>query len=587
LLVVCRVTVMAMTAPLSDSRLANIASRSIRDAWSDLSDRARIITRRAKLRFEARDWAGMSADHVERLDLYSKVAEDTTSAVRSALGDRQEDREIWIAMKAVYSGLIQERFDWELAETFFNSVTRKIFSTVGVDPRIEFVEPDFDSGPYEPPEPVYTSYQVSSDTAELVERILLAPDFIAPFVDLPGDAKVVAERVDARMQKVGGLRAVDRVDMIDSVFYRGRGAYLVGRAWSGSFSTPLVVAILHQPEGLVVDAALVTENQISILFSFTRSYFHVDTATPNALIHFLSTLMPRKRRAELYISIGHNKHGKTELYRELRLHMALSGERFEIARGTRGLVMVVFTLPGFDVVAKVIKDRFGEPKQLTRDHVLSRYRLVFRHDRAGRLIDAQEYEHLEFPVRRFDQELLSVLANECARTVSVGEDTVHIGHAYLERRVTPLDVFLHDAEPDAAEAAIVDYGNTIKDLAASGIFPGDMLLKNFGVTRHGRVVFYDYDELTTLDECVFRALPVPTSYDDEMAAEPWFTVGPDDVFPEEFATFLGVQGRLRDVFLANHADIFEAATWREWQRRVAQGEVIEIFPYGETLKLRR
>ncbi|MDH4308756.1 MAG: bifunctional isocitrate dehydrogenase kinase/phosphatase, partial [Acidimicrobiia bacterium] len=242
-----------MTAPLSDSRLANIASRSIRDAWSDLSDRARIITRRAKLRFEARDWAGMSADHVERLDLYSKVAEDTTSAVRSALGDRQEDREIWIAMKAVYSGLIQERFDWELAETFFNSVTRKIFSTVGVDPRIEFVEPDFDSGPYEPPEPVYTSYQVSSDTAELVERILLAPDFIAPFVDLPGDAKVVAERVDARMQKVGGLRAVDRVDMIDSVFYRGRGAYLVGRAWSGSFSTPLVVAILHQPEGLVVD----------------------------------------------------------------------------------------------------------------------------------------------------------------------------------------------------------------------------------------------------------------------------------------------------------------------------------------------
>ncbi len=574
-----------MTSELSDSRLANVAARTINDSWAVLSDRFRIITRRAKLRFEAQDWVGMAADHVERLDLYNKVATETAAAIRTALDRRVDDRNVWMAMKAVYSGLIAERPDWELAETFFNSVTRKIFSTVGVDPRIEFVDTDYDSPPSEPTVPVFTSYR-GTGTTELVERILLAAGFGVGFDDLNGDAALVARRIDGRVARVGGRSGVECIDVVNAVFYRGKGAYLVGRVWVGTQSIPLVLSLLHETDGIAVDAVLLTENQVSILFSFTRSYFHVDVARPNALIQFLSGLMPRKRRAELYISLGHNKHGKTELYRELRRHIAQSGERFEIAPGVRGLVMIVFTLPGFDVVLKVIKDRFGEPKQLTRDHVLSRYRLVFRHDRAGRLVDAQEYEHLEFPRSRFDPGLLEILADECARSVTVGDDTVTIAHAYIERRVVPLDVFLAEASAEAAEAAVVDYGAAIKDLAASGIFPGDMLLKNFGVTRHGRVVFYDYDELTTLDECVFRRLPVADSFDDEMSAEPWFSVGPDDVFPEEFATFLGIQGRLREVFMVRHSDLFQAEAWQEWQRRVGRHEIIEIYPYDDDLRLR-
>jgi isocitrate dehydrogenase kinase/phosphatase len=575
-----------MTTELSDSRLANVAARTIHESWAVLSDRFRIITRRAKLRFESQDWTGMAADHVERLDLYNKVAVETAAAIRTALDRRVDDRNLWIAMKAVYSGLISSRPDWELAETFFNSVTRKIFSTVGVDPRIEFVDTDYDSPPSDPPAPVFTTYRGEGGTAELIEEILRSAGFAVGFVDLAGDAALVARRIDGRAARAGGRPGVGSVDVLNAVFYRGKGAYLVGRIWAGNQSIPLVLSLLHEADGIVVDTVLLTENQVSILFSFTRSYFHVDVAGPNPVIQFLSGLMPRKRRAELYISLGHNKHGKTELYRELRRHIAHSGERFEIAPGVRGLVMIVFTLPGFDVVLKVIKDRFGEPKQVTRDHVLSRYRLVFRHDRAGRLVDAQEYEHLEFPRSRFDPDLLELLAGECARSVTVGDDTVTIAHAYIERRVVPLDLFLAEASPEAAEAAVVDYGTAIKDLAVSGIFPGDMLLKNFGVTRHGRVVFYDYDELTTLDECVFRRLPVASSFDEEMSAEPWFSVGPDDVFPEEFATFLGIQGRLREVFMVRHADLFEAEVWQEWQRRVARREIIEIYPYDDDLRLR-
>ncbi len=351
--------------------------------------------------------------------------------------------------------------------------------------------------------------------------------------------------------------------------------------WAGDQWSPIAFSLLNDDGGVRIDAVLATENQLSVLFSFTRSYFHVATERPRQMVDFLAELMPRKRRAELFISLGFNKHGKTELFRELMRHLESSSDRFEMAAGVQGLVMVVFTLPGFDVVFKVIRDRFGAPKQITRGRVMNRYRLVFRHDRAGRLVDAQEYEHLSFPADRFRPDLLELLLEHCARTVTIEGDTVTIAHAYVERRVTPLDVYVAEYGASAGRAAIIDYGQAIKDLAASGIFPGDMLLKNFGVTRHGRVVFYDYDELSTLDECTFRTIPVSDDPYDDMSAEPWFSVGPGDVFPEEFSTFLGLSEDLRAVFDRHHGDIFEASTWKEWQRQVAAGELMQVFPYTD------
>ncbi len=566
---------------LSDSRLANVAARQVATSWAGLSDRYRIITKRASLRFGEQNWAAMASDHIERLDLYTREATAAAQEVRAIMGDRQEDRMVWAAMKAVYSGLIQSRADLELAETFFNSVTRKVFTTVGVDEALEFVDTDFDAGAVAGHRVGTRIYDGTADFASLIVQIANDAGLGTPFADLERDAEAAADLLDQRLRRVGALRRIDRTEIMDSVFFRGKGAYIIGRFQSGSHVLPIVLAVLHSDNALVIDAVLLTENQVSILFSFTRSYFHVDAAAPGPLVDFLSTLMPRKRRAELYTSLGYNKHGKTELYRELRRHITVSGDRFEQARGVPGLVMVVFTLPGFDVVFKLIRDRFGEPKQVTRDHVRNRYRLVFRHDRAGRLVDAQEFEHLEFDADRFDQGLLDELSTECARVVGVEGDRVHIAHCYVERRVTPLDIYLRDSDPDLAEQAIVDYGQAIKDLAAGGIFPGDMLLKNFGVTRHGRVVFYDYDELTRLENCVFRHIPPSRNIDDEMASEPWFPVGPDDVFPEEFIKYLGVEGRLRDVFLEHHSDLFDHNAWNGWQAKVKAGERIEIYPYDQ------
>ncbi len=575
------------TPVLSDSRLASLGARAIADAYASFEGRFRIITRRARIRFEERDWKGIAADSRQRLDLYGLRSIEAAEAVRRLMGGRTNDKAVWAAMKAVFSTLIQDRNSFELAETFFNSVTRKIFTTVGVDPRIEFVDTDFDVPPNEAERPIYRAFVDPADNADLVRAILTSTGFGSRFRSLDADVASAAARIGEHLRRIGALRVVDRAEMVDRVFYRGKAAYVVGRIYSGPHVVPLVLALLHHEDGIYLDAVLLTENQVSILFSFARSYFHVDVDRPYDLVRFLRSLMPRKRPSELYIAIGQHKHGKTVLYRELLEHLATSGERFDFARGTRGLVMSVFTLPGFDIVIKVIKDRFPSPKRATRDEVRARYRMVFRGDRAGRLVDAQEYEYLRFDRSRFDTILLELLEKEAGRTVMAADGQVVVRHAYLERRVIPLDIYLRDADPDLAKAAIIDYGAAIRELAASGIFPGDLLLKNFGVTRHGRVVFYDYDELTTIDRCVFRHLPQASTPEEEMAAEPWFAVGPDDVFPEEFERFLGVEGELLASFLDHHAELLTAAWWQAVQKRVAAGEMIDVFPYQSQQRLQQ
>ncbi|MGI8517328.1 MAG: bifunctional isocitrate dehydrogenase kinase/phosphatase [Acidimicrobiia bacterium] len=563
---------------LSDSRLSNLAAKVIVDSFVDFGDRYRIVTRRARIRFIEADWAGMASDATQRFDIYGKAVGEGVAALATLLGDRVEDRHLWTLLKAVYSGLIAGRPDWEVAETFFNSVSRKIFTTVGVDANIEFVDSDFDVPPIEAERGVYRSYEQSEPIADLVKRIIADAKLGVEFPQVDDESVQAALRIGEHLRRSGALRVIDRADIVDAVFYRGKAAYLVGRIYSGSHVVPLVLALLNTKGGHI-DAVLLTENQVSILFSFTRSYFHVEADRPYDLVLFLRSLMPRKRPSELYIAIGHHKHGKTALYRELLSHLASTGERFTLARGTRGLVMVVFTIPGFDVVIKVIKDRFPAPKRTTRSDVRDRYRLVFRADRAGRLVDAQEFEYLEFDRARFSAELLAALTNQCARSLQLSDDQVVIRHAYIERRVIPLDIYLRDADADLAAVAIIDYGSAIKEMGASGIFPGDLLLKNFGVTRHGRVVFYDYDELTTIDRCVFRRLPE----DESMGDEPTFGVGPDDVFPEEFVRYLGVDGDLKRVFMDHHRDLYTADWWLEVQKRVAAHELIDIFPYEERL----
>jgi isocitrate dehydrogenase kinase/phosphatase len=371
------------------------------------------------------------------------------------------------------------------------------------------------------------------------------------------------------------------------VFYRGRGAYLVGRLLrEGEPPLPIALCLRHEHRrGILLDALLHGDVDLALLFSFTRSYFRVAVECPYRLVCYLQQLMPRKRLIDLYNAIGFHRHGKTEFYRDFIAHLRKSTDRFMVAEGARGMVMSVFTLPSYDVVFKLIKDQFDLPKDSSREDVRRRYRLVFEHDRAGRLVEAHEFEHLRIPADRFEPDLLGDLLRDASSIVKTEGGDVIIEHAYVERRLRPLNLFLRENDTESIAAAGRDYGQSIKDLAASNIFPGDLLTKNFGVTRHGRVVFYDYDELCFLTDCQFRKLPEARTPEDEMAAEPWFSVREHDIFPEEFLQFLSFPKPALAALLGHHREIFTPDFWRAIQRQIGAGEIPEVFPYRAERRL--
>ena len=560
-------------------------AQAIVDAFEEYRTDFRSITQRARRRFELREWQGGQQDAIRRLELYRRCIDVVLAELEDVLGDKLRDASIWPLMKGVYAEAINDFPDVELAETFFNSVTRRLFDTVGIDPGIEFVDLDTRRVHYGHGGLMYTTYAGAS-TRALLSEILAARELSIPYCDRDGDAQLAATELDRAWRRAGLAGSIESIDVIDSVFFRGSGAYLVGRMHGGEDTAPLVLVLVHGERGLELDAVLHTERDVSIVFSYTRSHFLVEAERPADLMEFLSSILPRKRVADLYICCGYSKHGKTELYRDLMGHLGRSMDRFDRARGIEGMVMVVFTLPSFDYVFKVIRDEFAPPKTNTREDVMNRYRLVFRHDRAGRLIEAQEFEQLVFERQRFEPSLLDELLVSASATVSLDGEDVHIKHVYIERRVEPLDLFLESADPESVARVVSDYGHAIRDLATTNIFPGDLLLKNFGVTRHGRVTFYDYDELCLVTDCVFRHMPVARDSEEEMAAEPWFYVGEDDVFPEEFIQFLGFAPEQRRVFLEEHADVLTADFWLGLQKRIRQGEVLDIFPYPPGKRLR-
>jgi isocitrate dehydrogenase kinase/phosphatase len=544
------------------------------------------ITARARGRFERREWKAGLADAAERLQLYERVIGEVVGEIGLLLDARARDPEAWAALRAEHSRIAAGQPAAEIAETFFNSVTRRVFRTVGTNPAIEYLDFRFQHIPDADRDAPTRAYPVPGPVAAAVRDLLADVALDAPWVDAEGDARLAAREIDRAWGAGGAPLALQWLEVLEPVFYRRKGAYLVGRARGGNRVMPVVLALVHGPAGVTVDAALLSESDVSVVFSFTRSHFQVAVRRPADVIGFLRTLMPVKPIGELYTSLGYHKHGKTEFYRDLQRHLARTTELFERAPGERGLVMEVFTLPSFDMVFKVIRDAFPAPKQTTPEDVMQRYRLVFGHDRAGRLVDAQLFEGLSFPKARFSRLLLAELLASSSRTVRVEGDQVVFARVYAERRVRPLDLYLRDAEAGPARDVALDYGQAIRDLAATGIFPGDLLLKNFGVTRHGRVVFYDYDELRLLSECRFLELPAPRSPEEEVADEPWFSVGANDVFPEELASFVPFDGAAREAFLGAHGGLHEPGFWRDMQARAASGEVVDIFPYGQERRLR-
>jgi len=585
---------MNRSPPRIDPTAAEATAEGIAQALIEGFDRHyrlfRVASARAKQRFEEARWHEVQDAVSERIRYYEDRVRECVDRLNGEFAAATLDDAVWQRAKLLFIGKLIDHKQPELAETFFNSVTTKILHHTYFRNDFIFVRPAISTEFIESDPPAYRCYYPRSagGMRACIRQMLLDEEWTRPFEDLDRDVDRIMQ---VTLEHIGGewpvVEANCQIQVLNSPFYRNKGAYLIGRSFNGHKEWSWAMPILHSASGgLVVDAIILEPWRISLLFSLSRAYFMVDTEVPSACIQFLRRIMPNKPRSELYTMLGLAKQGKTMFYRDLLFHLNHSDDQFVEAPGIRGLVMHVFMLPSYPYVFKIIKDRFGSSKDITREGVKAKFKMVKNIDRVGRMADTLEFSELALPRARFSDELLAQLFEVAPSIVHEEGDNLIVDHCYIERRMTPLNLYLESANDEQIEEAVREYGNAIREMARANIFPGDMLWKNFGVTRYRRVVFYDYDEIEYLTDCNFRRIPPAPNEEMEMSGEPWYAVARNDVFPEEWGTFLLGQPKIRKAFLKYHRDLLDVTFWQDMQAVIRRRELEDFFPYPQDLRFR-
>jgi len=539
--------------------------------------------------FEQGDWLGLQQLARDRIESYDARVHECVALLEDEYDAENIDDQIWQQIKLHYIGQLTRHHQPECAETFFNSVCCKILHRSYFNNDFIFVRPAISTEYIENDEPAakptYRAYYPERDgLPATLERVVTNFQLNLPFDDLARDVACV---IDAIREEYGDFPAKTnfQVHVLSSLYFRHQAAHVIGRIINGDQVMSFVLPVRHKTPGvLAIDTVLLKRDQLQILFGFSYAYFLVDMEVPSAHVQFLHTLMPGKPNAEIYTSLGLQKQGKNLFYRDLLHHLSHSSDQFALAPGIKGMVMLVFTLPSFPYVFKVIKDAFPPPKETTREQVMSKYLLVKRHDRLGRMADTLEYSSVALPLSRLDDTLLRELEQHAPSMIEYEGDNIVIRHLYIERRMIPLNLFLHEGSDAQVEQGIIEYGNAVKELISANIFPGDMLYKNFGVTRNNRVVFYDYDEIEYLTDCTVRKVPQARHDEDELSGEPWYAIGAHDIFPETYHTFLLGDERVKRHFLRHHPDFFDPALWQRHKDQILSGVMPDSFPYDTALR---
>ncbi|MCW8330101.1 bifunctional isocitrate dehydrogenase kinase/phosphatase [Photobacterium sp. SDRW27] len=567
--------------------MEQLVAHTILQGFDAMYGRFLDVTAGAQERFESQNWPTVHQALKKRISFYDHHVDLVTNQIQIMLGERYANRTFLTAVKSAYEDLLLDYPRYEIAESFFNSVYCRIFEHRNINRDKLFVHSSQEGRIPTYPTALTRTYNAGSSLKSLLERMLDDAPFTVDWEDKNRDIDLIVQRLQNELGNE--LEPSPVIELIREPFYRNKAAYLIGRInLKNNRNAPLVLPVLtNSNKQLYIDACLCHVDNASIIFGFARSYFMVYAPAPAALVRFLAEIMPNKTNAELYTAIGCQKHGKTELYREFLHHLENSDDQFISAPGIKGMVMSVFTLPSYDFVFKIIKDKFAPQKAISHATVREKYKLVKEHDRVGRMADTQEYRNFTFERHRFSEELLEELLEVAPSNISVAGDQIIIKHLYTERRMIPFNIYIEQADEQDLRHAVDEYGKAIKQLAAANIFPGDMLFKNFGVTRHKRVVFYDYDEISYMTEMNFRKIPPPRYPEDEMAAEPWYSVGINDVFPEEFRTFLLINPTVRALFNELHSDLFEASYWQQLQQNIINGQYEDVYPYQNKHRLRK
>jgi len=556
-------------------------SRTILDGFDRHYRLFRDISARATDHFERRDWDAHSRDNSERIRMYDQRVNETVETLITEFPEAAVNTDIWPEVKLAYVGLLLDHLQVECAETFYNSVACHVLHRRYYRNKYIFWRPTLNTDHLEGTLETYHCYYPPAEgLRRCLLRILTDPGFRLPFENLRRDVRYLEQALQDSHPRHWKELPSYQLQVLTAPFFRNKGAYLVGREINADRVRPFIIPLLQNARGeLYADTLLMRRKEASILFSFTRSYFMADMEVPSAFVSFLVSIMPTKSRVDLYATLGLQKHAKTLFYRVMQHHLLHSRDNYQVAPGIPGTVMLVFTLPSFPYVLKIIRDRFEPPKSTNRDHVRERYTLVKFHDRVGRMADTLEYSNVAIPLNRIEPALLEELKAKVASSIELDADQLVIRHCYIERRMTPLNEYLAQAAPEKRKKVINDYASAIRDLAGANIFPGDMMQKNFGVTRLERVVFYDYDEIDYMTECNFRRLPQTNDYFDDLSEQPVYSIQVHYFFPESFPAFFCPNPEQRAVFMRDNADLVGTEFWRETQASIREGRQGNVYPY--------
>lgn len=537
------------------------------------------VTAGAQHRFEQADWQAVQAAMKARIHLYDRHVGLVVEQLRCITGDQGFNEAALSRIKGIYTTLLPDYPRFEIAESFFNSVYCRLLGHQQLTADRLFI---FSSQPARRfrtiPRPLAKTFSAAQGWRRLLTTVLQDLPLRLAWQNLSRDCDYIVAHL--RENFAASELEKGELEVANELFYRNKAAWLVAKLRLSSGVYAFLLPIHRSDAGeLFVDTCLTRKREASIVFGFARAYFMVYAPLPAALVEWLREILPGKTTAELYMAIGCQKHGKTECYREYLHYLATTQDQYVIAPGVPGLVMLVFTLPGFDRVFKVIKDNFAPQKEVTPARVRECYQLVKEHDRVGRMADTQAFENFAIETARISPELWAALHECVPEKIQQQGDMLVISHLYLERKMTPLNLWLAQANAQQRRDAIEEYGNAVKQLAAANIFPGDMLYKNFGITRHGRVVFYDYDEISYMTEVNFRDIPAPRYPEDELSHDPWYSVTSNDVFPEEFRHYLCADPAIAALFDEMHSELFRASFWRNLQQRIQEGHIEDVFAY--------
>ena len=549
------------------------------------------ITLGAQSRFEQRKYHSVQSAMRERLQVYEREVKNVSEAVRVIAYAELTCPQTWQLAKNIYGDMVENHENKPIAHTFFNST----FGAIWDDKKIRTVHLFVLKAKYRSEPRSYESLvsrvSLHNGFNNAVKTLITNQVFRVPFSQLERDVATLQSTLmqGAKQQCKQVYELINLndgyIEYANSLFFRNKACYLIGRciAKNGD-NMPFAIAILNTDEGLKLDAVMMGADQLSLLFGFARTYFMVDTDKPARYVDYLSVLMPHKQRFELFNAIGFIKHAKTEFYRYKVDTTKNSPANFKYvtAPGTPGMVMLVFTIEGLDYVYKVIKDKFSAPKTATKAQVIDKYNFVKQADRVGRLVDTHEFRYLAFDLSRFSDELLEQMKSQIGSSMVISGKALILKHVYVERKMTPLNLYITQCDNKTLERVMHDYGKAIKELAGANIFPGDMLMKNFGVTRWGRVVFYDFDEICPLTDCNFREVPQTQNALEELSRNSYFDIAENDIFPSQFKVFFSANEIAFNYFNNKHSNLFLATFWQGCQQQVHNGFLPDVYPYKQS-----